>query len=254
MAGQEFADIGFANRHLKRWVFEIAGVRDHGTTHQAPLFLFGEYEQAALLPLPETDFELCEIRRVKVHPDCHAEPDFHTVIDGSYYSVPHVWVGRELDAQIYERRVEIYAGQQLVSTHVRLREKGRWSTRLEDYPSHKADYLIKTPQYCRRMAARFGPATLQVVESLLQDRPLDRLRSVQAILRLEETVGAERLEAACARAMFYGDVRYRRIKDILNAALDRDPLPEAPNEPVQQSFTFARPSSEFFGSPGGKSC
>jgi transposase len=248
MAGQEFADIGFANQHLKRWVEEIAGVRTHGTTHQAPLRLFNEYEQAALLPLPETDFELCEIRSVKVHPDCHV------VIDGSYYSVPYLWTGKELDAQFYERRVEIYAGQELVSNHIRLRKKGRWSTRLEDYPPHKADYLIKTPQYCRRMAARLGPATQQVVDSLLQDRPLDRLRSVQAILRLEETVGAERLEAACARALFYGDLRYRRIKDILNAALDRVPLPEAELEPVQKSFTFARPSSEFFEPVGEISC
>jgi len=99
-----------------------------------------------------------------------------------------------------------------------------------------------------------GPATQEVVDSLLQDRPLDRLRSVQAILRLEETVGAERLEAACARALFYGDLRYRRIKDILNAALDRVPLPEAELEPVQKSFTFARPSSEFFEPVGEISC
>jgi len=248
MAGQEFADIGFANQHLKRWVDEIAGARKHGTTHQAPLRLFNEYEQAVLLPLPETDFELSEIREVKVHPDCHV------VIDGSYYSVPHLWIGKELDAQIYERRVEIYAGQELVATHVRARQRGRWSTRMEDYPPHKADYLIKTPQYCRRMAARLGSATQQVVDSLLQDRPLDRLRSVQAILRLEETVGAERLEAACARALFYGDLRYRRIKDILNAALDRVPLPEVKVEPVQKSFTFARPSSEFFEPVGELSC
>ena len=56
-----------------------------------------------------------------------------------------------------------------------------------------------------------------MVETLLNDRPLDRLRSVQAILRLEETVGPQRLEAACARAIHFGDIRYRRIKEILNA-------------------------------------
>ena len=246
MAGQEFADIGFANQHLQTWVAEIAGVREHGTTHQAPLYLFGEYEVAALQPLPETPFELCEIRPVKVHPDCHV------VINGSYYSVPYLWVGKALDAYIYERMVEIYAGQELVSSHVRLHEKGRWSTRMQDYPPHKAAYLIQTPEYCRRKAARLGPASLQVVESLLQDRPLDRLRSVQAILRLEDTVGSERLEAACARAVYYGDMRYRRIKEILNAALDRVPLPEPPSVAVQQSFTFARPSSEFFKPAGEK--
>jgi transposase len=240
MAGQEFADIEFANRHLKRWVQEIAGVRKHGTTLQAPLYLFAEYEKAALLPLPETSFELCEIRTVKVHPDCHV------TIDGSHYSVPYRWVGKTLDAYIYERRVEIYVDQELVSTHVRARGKGQWQTRLEDYPPYKAAYLIRTPQYCRQNAASLGPATLQVVEHLLGDRPEDRLRSVQAILRLEESVGAERLEAACARAVHFGDMRYRAIKDILNAALDRIPLPQSPLEPVQQSFIFARQASEFF--------
>ena len=70
---------------------------------------------------------------------------------------------------------------------------------------------------------------------------------MQAILRLEDTVGPERLEAACARAVYFGDVRYRRIKEILNAALDRDPLPEAPApNPPGRPFTFARSPKEFF--------
>jgi hypothetical protein len=60
---------------------------------------------------------------------------------------------------------------------------------------------------------------------LLADRPLDRLRSVQGILGLVETVGRARLEAACQRALAFGDPRYRRIKEILNAGLDQAPLP-----------------------------
>jgi hypothetical protein len=73
---------------------------------------------------------------------------------------------------------------------------------------------------------------------------------VQSILRLEESVGAKRLEAACARAAHYGDLRYRRIKDILNAALDRDPLPEAEAQPTAAPHVFARPASDFF--PGAQ--
>ena len=87
-----------------------------------------------------------------------------------------------------------------------------------------------------------------MVETLLADRPLDRLRSVQAILGLEDQVGPERLEAACTRAVYFGDVRYRRIKDILNAALDREPLPEAEttSNTSHGPFTFARSATEFF--------
>lgn len=240
MAGQEFLDIHVANQRLRTWVRERAGTRQHGTTHQAPLHLFHQYEQAALLPLPEQAFTLREIRRVKVHPDCHVS------IDKSYYSVPYTYVSQTLDAHIGERIVEIYRGQELVATHPRSQKAGEWHTRLAHYPKHKAAYLERTPTYCRQAAARLGPATSQVVETLLDDRPLDRLRSVQAILRLEETVGAERLEAACARALHFGDFSYRRIKGILNAALDREPLPDAaPPTPARQ-YTFARSGVEFF--------
>lgn len=239
MAGQQFADIHCANRHLMEWVWEVAGVRQHGTTHQPPLRLFREMEQAALISLPAEPFSLCEIRVVKVHTDCHV------VIDGSYYSVPYTYVGQKLDGYVHERVIELYQRQQLVATHVRCQQPGQWQTRLEHYPPHKAAYLRRTPDYCRQIAAQIGPAARQVVETLLADRPLDRLRSVQAILRLEETVGPQRLEAACARALFYGDVRYRRIKEILNAALDRDPLPKAPSAHLARSHIFARPGAEF---------
>lgn len=80
---------------------------------------------------------------------------------------------------------------------------------------------------------------------------------MQAILGLQASVGPVRLEAACARALCYGDVRYRRIKQILNAALDREPLPEPSTPPSSpaQSFLFARPSHDFFPpEPEGRPC
>jgi transposase len=240
MAGQEFADIQCANRHLKIWIQEVAGVRDHGTTHEAPLKLFKEFEQSALQELPIEPFSLCEIRTAKVHPDCHV------VVSGSFYSAPYTYVGQKLDVYVRDRVLELYQGQKLVATHVKCQRQGQWQTRLEHYPEHKAAYLQRTPDFCRQIAARLGPAASKVVETLLSDRPLDRLRSVQAILKLEETVGGQRLEAACARAVHYGDLRYRRIKQILNAALDREPLPSATTLQPSSPHTFARPTADFF--------
>ncbi len=241
MAGQEFVDIQVGNQRLQVWVREVAGTRIHGTTHQAPLQLFNDYERAALQPLPPDPFTLCEVKPVKVHPDCHVQ------IAGSYYSVPYRYVGQTLEAYLSERVVELYHGQALIATHVRSTRPGQWHTRWEDYPPDKAEYLRRTPDYCRQVAARVGPATRQVAENLLAERPLDRLRAVQAILRLQDTVGPHRLEAACARALYFGEVSYRRIKGILNAALDREPLPEAvAPAAVPPSFVFARPVTEFF--------
>lgn len=243
LAGQHFADINEANRKLALWVRERAGAREHGTTHQPPLALFESHERPKLSPLPKEPFDLNETRSVKVHDDCHV------TIDGSYYSVPYRYVGKELDAYIFERVVQLFYGTELVATHPRATNKGEWHTRLDHYPQDKAAFLEKTPALCKALASHIGPATLEVVERLLSERPLDRLRSVQAILRLGETFGTQRLEAACRRALFFDDWRYRRIKDILNAGLDGQTLPEtAPEAKPAKAFAFERQATEFFGS------
>jgi len=243
MAGRQFTDIDLANRLLSQWVREEAGTRNHGTTHQAPWLRFCEQERAALLPLPVDPFDLVSVRPVKVHPDCHV------VIEGSFYSVPYAYVGRTLEAYLHERVIELYQGQTLLATHVRTHAKGEHVTQLSHYPLELSAFLLRTPTRCRELAAEVGPATQEVVRTLLDERPLDHLRSVQGLLHLEERVGRTRLEAACKRALFFGDVHYRQIKQILNAALDREPLPgDLPGE-TAVAHTFARPSAEFFGSP-----
>ena len=240
LAGQECADLATANRRLKEWVRERAGTRIHGTTQEAPLAMF-ETERAHLLPLPVTAFDLTEVRRAKLHRDCHVS------VDGSYYSAPFRHVGKQLDVYLFERVVQLYLGTELLATHPKADTKGTWRTNRAHYPPEKAAYLEKTPARCRELARAIGPSTFSVVDELLAERPLDRLRSVQGILRLAESVGKKRLEAACSRALYYGDPRYRRIKDILNAALDQQPLPEAEAVPSRTAYAFARPAEEFFG-------
>ena len=221
---------------------ERAGTREHGTTHRPPLAVFEAEERTTLLPLPTNPFELVEIKRVKVHPDCHA------VLDGSVYSAPYRYVGQALDAWIFAHVVQLFDGPELVTTHTRAHTRGHWMTRAEHYPPHKAAYLERTPTYCRRLAETIGPSTYGVVEQLLADRPLDRLRSVQALLRLMDQVGKTRLEAACGRAIHFGEVRYRRIKNVLNAALDQEPLPVVIQPAAKvTAFAFERSAAEFFG-------
>lgn len=209
--------------------------------------VFEAEERATLLLLPSEPFELVEIKRARVHPDCHV------VLDGSYYSAPYRFVDQPLDAWIFAHVVQLFDGAELITTHPRAHTRGQWRTRTEHYSPHKAAYLERRPTYCLQLAETIGPATQAVVEQLLADRPLDRLRSVQALLRLTNQVGKTRLEAACLRAAHFGDVRYRRIKDILNAALDQQPLPAivAP-PPTPGVFTFERSAAEFFGAQAAR--
>jgi hypothetical protein len=69
--------------------------------------------------------------------------------------------------------------------------------------------------------------TKLLIEQLLSDRILERLRRAQNILRLAETYGRARLEAACTRAMTHPTPTYRTVKTILAGGFDRLPLPNA---------------------------
>ena len=86
-----------------------------------------------------------------------------------------------------------------------------------------------------------------MVEELPADRPRDRPRSVRAVPRLVEQVGEARLEAARARARHFGDVRYRRIRESLNAALDQPPLPIAAAPPHATTDAVERAAGARFG-------
>ncbi len=108
----------------------------------------------------------------------------------------------------------------------------------------KLRYLMQTPTWCREQAARISPATSSFVEQLLGDEVLDRLRGAQATLRLAQTFGEQRLEAACRRAVACDAIAYKTRQRILARGLDREPLPaeavpaSLPRTPPAHARTF----------------
>jgi transposase len=240
LASEQPQSVAEANRAVRVWVAEVAGLRRHGTTQAAPLTRFREEEREALLPLPEAPFLLREVRLVKLHRDCHVQ------VEGSYYSAPFAYVGQRLEAHLWEHTVQLYAGSRLLVTHPRAKQPGQRLTRAEHYPEEKACYLTHTRDYCSQQAIRIGPHCAQVVEALLAERPLDHLRSVQGILRLAQRYSEPRLEAACARALHYDAGSYRRLKTMLEAGLDQEPLPPGPLQPELRLYAYARPARDFF--------
>jgi len=143
--------------------------------------------------------------------------------------------------------VEIYNGTELVTTHTVVERKGGRATRMSHYPPHKREWLEKTPERCRELAHGIGDGCGRAVEELLSDRISDRLPSVHSILRLEEQVGRDRLNAACRRALHYGDPRYVRVKTILDAGLEYLPLDDGNRAmPDRDDYLYARSAESFF--------
>ena len=79
------------------------------------------------------------------------------------------------------------------------------------------------------------------------ERQTDNLRAAQALLRLTDRYGKERLEAACRRAVFYQRPLYVHVRSILNAGLENDPLPgDTPAPLPQRAYRHERAADEFF--------
>ena len=228
-----------ANEHLHRWLLETAGVRDHGTTHEKPLARF-EIEKPLLKALPATRYEPILWKQAKVHPDCHV------VCDYAFYSTPHRLVGEEVWLRVTARRLEIFHHHERIATHPRAVRRGQWSTIRDHLPPEKLQGLLPVPQELRVRAQMIGASAAEIVERWLQERPLDRLRTTQALLGLARKYGAERLDAACRRALAFDQVKYHSVKEILKKGLDLQPLEESEVVgPLPKTSQFARSMSDF---------
>ena len=121
--------------------------------------------------------------------------------------------------------VQFFDRRELLKTHPR-KQRGK-QTDLADYPPEKVAHFMRTPAWCRRQAAGIGPACTQVIEELMADNALYRLRAAQGVIGLGGKHDTARLEAACARAIEAGDPSYKTIRGILAAGTETWP-PAAP--------------------------
>jgi hypothetical protein len=214
----------------------VAGRRVHGTTQEVPLERF-QSESAALAALPLARYEVVTWKQAKLHPDCHV------VFDYAYYSVPHRFVGETLMVRATARRVEIYREHEPVASHARARWRGQRLTHADHYPPEKVLGLYEEPGRLRAAAERVGPRTKEFIEELLGERPVDRLRGAQGVLRLQKKHGTRRLEAACDRALRFEEIRYSTVKAILDRGLE-DLAEENAVVALPERSRFARSPAE----------
>jgi transposase len=240
LGGRTPTPITQANQDVLLWCNTTAGERAHGTTREQPRMRFEETERVRMLPLPETSFDPPTWKVVRVYRDCYV------TFDNAYYSVPFRYVGQELRVRGGAQQVRLYSLEcELVASHDRAREPGQRQTHLDHLPPHKLPGLLLDRESCLAEAAGVGPATQQVVETLLADPVLERLPTVGRLLRLRERYSAAQLEAACTRAWEYGDPAYKTIKEILAKGLEG-----AEAEPVWSppaAKVFVRSADELVG-------
>jgi transposase len=232
MGGKGILDLNQANRDVRKWCQEEAGMRIHGTTKQQPRRQFEEVEKEHLKPLPETPYDLSIWKMGKVHRDCHI------VFNGSYYSAPFRLIGQSLWVCAGTHQVRLFTEKhELVATHERASQPGERKTHRDHYPPEKLPGLERTRESCLAQAAEYDRAVQQTVQAILADPVLDQVHQAGRLLRLSEKYGHQRLEAACQRALDFGDPSYKTVKGILKQHLEGEKMPSPIQLPPAETFT-----------------
>lgn len=229
---REFRDLADLNAQAHHWVMQTAGQRIHGTTRQQPLALFA-MEQSLLQLLPAVAPDLASWHRVSVHKDCHVQ--FERIL----YSAPFALVGKVLWLRATDGAVALFEDYRHVASHPRGQRAGQRVTCKDHLPLQAQAFFAKDRQWCARQAAEVGPHCAQLIEQLLADHILERLRAAQGVLGLLKPYGSVRLEAACQRALAHGSAHYRTVKTILKSGADQHwPSSDSSTTPA----AYARPN------------
>ena len=212
------------NREIRRLLKKL----NHRPFKQLPGCRRDHFEQRdrpVLRPLPDVPCELATWKTVRVH------IDYHITFEKHHDSVPYALVGRELDLRATERIIEcLYKGER-VASHPRSRRPGGHTTAPAHLPEAHRKVGEWSPERLSQWARKQGPSTQALIEQMMaaRDHPQQAFRACLGILRLGQSYGNDRLEAACRRALHFGTVRYRSVESILKNRLDQQVIETDPS-------------------------
>lgn len=230
--GRDFKDLEDAKKFLLSWLKETANCRIHGTTGKKPETVFMEIEKEMLNPLPAEDFIFSKSSAATVRTDCHI------VHDGNYYSVPHAYIGMDVDVIEVNHLLKIYyAGKEIALHSLCENAKGVHVTDKSHYPSTKNITQEELLSSYREKMGAIGDGALTFLENFhnTQMYQCHHYRSIYGILALRRKYEDEAIDKACARACHYGNITYRAVKKICESGLYTLPLEEKTESSKQEN-------------------
>jgi hypothetical protein len=157
-------------------------------------------EKPFLLPLPRHPYEVAEWKVATV------QRNYHIECVGQYYSVPYKYIGKKVDIRITRGAIEIFYEGLRICSHARPDGfQGKYNTDETHMPPAHQRYLEWSGDRFRGWAAKIGSSTESVVDYLLSSVAVEQqaYKTCNALLHLADKYSADRLEAACAKAISF---------------------------------------------------
>jgi transposase len=226
LRGRTFYSLSEANQAIRTLLEQLNHTpfqKKEGTRYSQ----FKEIDEPALHPLPDRPYAHATFKRLKVG------RNYHLTIDSHDYSVPYAYVQETVDVRLTAQTVEIFLHGQRIASHIRQEGPGMTTNPLHQTDAHY-EHQSWTLEKSLEWAKTCGPSTQALFSSLVQQKahPRQAYRLFLGFRKLARRFNAERLEAACERALLVGIDSYARLCALLEKGLDQAPLavrsPETP--------------------------
>lgn len=235
--GQELT-IADLEKALEKWGDEVADIHIIQKVGRSPRELFQE-EQKLLKPLPLLRWEQTTWAECTVH------KEWRINFQSAYYSVPYEYIGKKVLVCATESFVKIFYSHQEIALHQKASKKWEYVRKKEHAPPDKETVLQCSRQGLLCMAEEIGPFTKKVVQTLLEDKKINKLKPIRYILRLSLKYSEDRLEKACQRACYYKTFSYVSISRILRENLEDKIMEEKGKILEIKNYRFFRGFNEY---------
>jgi transposase len=170
-------------------------------------------EKPLLKPLPDSLYEIKHYKELKVAQNNHILI-WH---DKHHYSAPYQLIGTKVKVVLTRSLVRIYSKGNLVATHVRSYQMGKYTTEKTHLCSHHQHYLSRSPDYYKQRAKAHSQTLLQLFELIFtQDRYPEQLyKTCDGILSYSRKADKEVFEKACHLAIENKVYTYKFIRNII---------------------------------------
>lgn len=187
---------------------------------------FLETDKGALKTLPDEPYHY------RKYAASRAGIDYHVMLHGHYYSVPHKYCGELIELWFNQHTVECYFEGERIALHVYSSLKGQQSTIAHHMPKRHRIHTEQSKERYLRWANQIGVCTHIVVKKIFDDKPHPEqaYRSCLGILKLAKRYGESRLEQACSYGVHQGAYSRKSVLSILENNLDQQTSTQAPRD------------------------
>lgn len=198
---------------------------------------FETVEKGALKPLPIGDVDCAEWKEAKLHADCYV------VVEGDYYSAPHIHRHKMLRIKLSENQVEIFLALERLAIHPRSRHRNGRRIKIDaHFPQASQAYYEATPQKLLSQSRFIHPDLNQLFVELFNADVYGNLRRCQGFVRRctkeinqsGHELASERIAAAIASMRHYNKYRLTYFQALLDQARKQALRPQADREIVRR--------------------